>query len=100
MIDIFIGGLIVGASATYLACTIWHQRRRAKRPAGPPRVTAVHTDHPLQPEDLIAVRIVLTAYYQAQLDQAYRQVLDQVAADEAGAGVDAVEAAANERSAS
>lgn len=101
MTDFFIGGLIVGASATYLVIMIAIQWRRDRTPpTDSPTVTVVHTDAPIQPEDLAAIRLVLTAYYQAQLTAAYQQVLDQVAADETESGVDAIEDAANQRRAS
>lgn len=111
MIDPIVGWALVAASAAYLAVKVTRAWRatgpsgvaqalaRPSGPAAPDTTLTVASDGPWTAEDLAALRHLLSAYYGAQATAAYRSVLAQIAADEAGEGIDAVEDAANERGA-
>lgn len=108
MIDVFAGALVAGASLGWAACDLtrrWRTRRPEPASSGidlpsiPETPVVFSADgRPLQPETLAAVQGLLHLRAHVWMAQAYAAVVDQVAADEAASGVDAIEDAANERS--
>lgn len=121
MIDVFVGALVAGASLGWTACDLTRRYRHHKTTSGAgvattpapvpehaitlppfPDAPVVMSDdgRPIQAETLDAVAVLLHRMAHVWMFEAYGVVVDQVAADEAAAGVDGVEDAANQRRAS
>lgn len=82
---------IIFLTLAYLAAAVVFIALLARTPRPTYRVTIVPevtTDGPLQPEDLLAIGVLLTAHCPYP-EAVYAQILDQVAKDEAAAGLDA-----------